>query len=299
MGKIRVKTLGDEEAEKNQKNQAKKRKESKKLVKGAHGGERVVAVGPSEEELVKLDQLSGFGSQLSESGQPVIQSTGLAGETLVKTGKPKTEKQKSENRKQKTDNRKARSKTYQTVAKLVDRSKTYSLTEALELLPRLKWAKFDETVELHVNTTESGITGTVNLPHGTGKHVRVAVADDKLIANVEKGIIDFDVLLATPEMMPKLSKVAKFLGPKGLMPNPKNGTITKNPEEAAQKYAGGHMTFKTESKLPVIHLSVGKISFGEKKLEENISTIINAVQPNKIKNVTLKSTMSPGIKIQI
>jgi large subunit ribosomal protein L1 len=137
------------------------------------------------------------------------------------------------------------------------------------------------------------------LPNGTGKKTKVAIADDALIAEVEKGVISFDILVATPSMMPKLAKVAKVLGPKGLMPNPKNGTITDKPEEVAKKYEGGQVNFKTETKTPIIHLTVGKMSFGHEKLTENINALITAVKKSNIVNATLKSTMSPGIKLKV
>ena len=120
-----------------------------------------------------------------------------------------------------------------------------------------------------------------------------------MLADVEKGKIEFDILLAEPSMMPKLAKVAKVLGPRGLMPNPKNGTISEKPESLAKKYEGGLVSFKTESKAPILHLTVGKISFGPKKLSENITTLLDAVKKENIKDATLKSTMSPGIKLSL
>ena len=160
-------------------------------------------------------------------------------------------------------------------------------------------AKFDETVELHVNTIATGISGNITLPHGAGKKTRVAIATDALIAEIEKGKIDFDVLLSAPEMMPKLAKVAKILGPRGLMPNPKNGTISPKPEELAKKFEEGLMNFKTEAKAPIIHMVVGKMSFGPEKLSENIASAIDAIKKANIINVTLKSSMSPGIKLKV
>lgn len=217
--------------------------------------------------------------------------TPVAEKEAVKVEKPKKPKTMAKKR--------TRSKSYQTVVKLVDKQKTYSINEALKLLEQLKRAKFDETVELHINTTEPSISGSMTLPHGTGKQTRVVIADDKIIADVEKGKIDFDILLAAPQMMSKLAKVAKILGPRGLMPNPKNGTITSNPEEAIKKFSGGLINYKTETKTPIIHMRVGKLSFGEKKLAENIAVVFANINATKIKNATLKSTMSPGIKIQI
>jgi len=274
MGKVRVKTLGDEDIEKKQKKADKKRQEAKKLAEKAAG---VVVEEPKEnvEEVVKVEEVE-------------------KGET------EKTEEKKVSKKEKFQKNKKAgRSKQYQAVVKLVDKKKLYPLAEAVAILPKLQRAKFDETVELHINTHETGINGNVTLPHGTGKKTRVVIATDALIADIEKGIIAFDILVAEPQMMPKLAKVAKILGPRGLMPNPKNGTVTTKPQDVVKQYEGGQISFKTESKTPVIHLSVGKVSFGDKKLTENIQTAIQAVQTKNIINVTLKSTMSPGLRIQI
>ena len=277
MGKIRVRTLGDESQEEQQKNEVKKKHEAKKAVKapGMKGRERVVSVGPSEEELAAIE--------IPE------EKTEETPKTEVKEKKTKKTKQKKAFHSQK----------YQSLLAEVDRTKTYVLSEALTLLQKLQRKSFDETVELHVNTLTSGISGQITLPHGTGKTTRVAIADDKLISEIEKGVINFDVLVAEPTMMPKLAKVAKVLGPRGLMPNPKNGTITPKPEEVAKKYAGGQISFKTETKAPIIHLTVGKISFGPEKLSENIEALIAAIKKANIVNATLKSTMSPGLKIKI
>lgn len=279
MGKIRVKTLGIQEAEEKQKQEAKKRKEKKKTAKvpGLKGGERVVAVGPTEQELAKLDSVV-IATPSKTNGKQPPTGSGIATSTRL---------------------RRTRSKNYFAVAKLIDRSKTYSLQEALDILPKTHLSKFDETVELHINTLEKGVTATVTLPHGSGKRIRVAIADDKIIENVAKGKIDFDVLLAEPVIMPKLARVAKILGPRGLMPNPKSRTITDNPKELAKKYEGGQITLKTEGKAAIMHVAVGKLSFASEKLEKNIQAVLDAVKMENIKNVTLKSTMSPGIRIQL
>lgn len=191
------------------------------------------------------------------------------------------------------------SKRHKSNEKLVDRSKTYSLKDALAMLKEFKKSKFDETVELHLNVTEKGISGQMTLPHGTGKTLRIKIADDETIDAVQNGKIDFDMLVAKPDMMPKLAKVARVLGPRGLMPNPKNGTITTNPEETIKKLSGGQVNYKTEAKDPIIHLSVGKVSFENEKLQENITTVFSSVGTNKINQAVLKSTMSPGIKVTV
>lgn len=312
MGKIRVKTLGDESAEKEQKKEAKRRQEDKKSRV-----ETEVEVKKTEE--VKAKKAEDEESSIKAEAAPVEEQKvepahnaslpasqeqrGSQGASVAGGEKPKSAKggSRSAGKKEKFQKqaKRSRSQKYQSVASLVDKKKIYSLTEALELLPKLKISSFDETVELHINTIEGGISGQVVLPHGTGKKIRVAIADDALIAAVEKGTIDFDVLIAEPSFMPRLAKVARFLGPRGLMPNPKNGTISPKPEEVAKKFEGGLVNFKTEAKAPIMHLIVGKLSFGEKKLSENIKTLINALPELKVKNATLKSTMSPAIKLDI
>lgn len=288
MGKIRIKTLGDENLEQQEKKELKIKREQKKTrlaeresrrmakAPGLKGGERVVSVGPSEEEIEKLVQ---------------AESTKEEKQEVKEEKKAKKEKFKTKARQ--------RSKSYLTSKQAIDKSKKYSVSDALNLLEKIKRAKFDETVELHVNATKTGVLGTVMLPHGTGKKVRVAIADEAMLEKIEKGIVDFDVLLATPELMPKLARVARILGPRGLMPNPKNGTISKNPKEAAKQFESGQLTIKTEGKFPIAHITLGKISFGEKKLAENVDAVVGAISAQNIQQAVLKSTMSPAIKLQI
>lgn len=287
MGKIRVKTIGDEEQEAKDKAE----QELKRSEKKARSASSEQTLEEATENVTTSDM-----TQKQDPASQDLQSKGQALQTQTETAenKPQVKTKKSKFIKKKT-----RSTNYKTKLMDVEKNKIYSLSDALELLRKVKIAKFDATVELHINTTEAGINGTVKLPHGTGKEIKVAIADDAVLAEVEKGKINFDILIASPDMMPKLAKVARVLGPKGLMPNPKNGTISQNPEEAAKKFQGGQIGFKTESKLPIIHLSIGKTSFEDKQLEENIKTIITAIKRDKIRNITLKSTMSPGIKISI
>ncbi len=282
MGKIRVKTLGDEEVE-------------KKDLKKAEA--RAVAKKAREEAEARHAAEAGQTANSKEETKEVTEET-------TEEEAPKAKKDKKGYKK--ASAKKIKSASYQKIAGLVDVNKKYKLAEALPLLEKLKRAKFDETVELHINTIEKGISGSITLPHGTGKTTRVVIANaavdakqvDELIKSIEAGKIDFDVLVATPDSMPKLAKVARVLGPRGLMPNPKNGTVTPKPDEVAKKFAGGQFNFKTEAKFPILHLAVGKISFGDKKLQENITTAVKAIQTKNIKSITLKSTMSPGIKIE-
>ncbi|MBI4084877.1 MAG: 50S ribosomal protein L1 [Candidatus Levybacteria bacterium] len=283
MGKIRVKTIGDETEEK-------KSREARSRLSGARSFASQDSARQKEaRELAEAKKVKESKEQPFDSAQ---------GKEEAK-GKKKTYRKKPSGP--------TRSKKYQEVVTLVDKAKTYPLSEALVFLPKLKLSQFDETVELHINTTEAGVSGSLTLPHGTGKKMRVIIANpsqdpqglDALIKKIEAGTIDFDVLIATPDAMPRLAKVAKFLGPRGLMPNPKAGTVSPKPEEIAKKFEAGQVNFKTEAKAPIIHITVGKVSFGGEKLAQNIKAIIDSLQSNKVKNITLKSTMSPGMKIDI
>ena len=286
MGKIRIKTIGDEDAEKKQLEEQKKKKEARIEAKKAEAK----AVEKSDEKPEADEKETADEAKSPEKEVKVEPSSAKATEGQ---GKKQAKKAKINGKQQ------PHSKSYASAVAAFDKSKTYALSSALETLKKLQRTKFDETVELHINLLDKGVSGQVTLPHGTGKQTRVAIADDKIIADIEAGKIEFDVLVAEPAMMPKLAKVARILGPRGLMPNPKNGTVTPKPEDVAKKYAGGQISFKTESKAPVIHLSVGKMSFGEKKLEENIKVIFGAIKKEQIANVTLKSSMSPGIKLTL
>lgn len=285
MGKIRLKVVGDDQQEQEQKQKAKARKEGKRAnVRGVGlgGGQRITTVGISEEEIEK--ELEQKVPEVSE----VLK---------VSDAEQKPEGGKSKKvRKAKT---RIRSKRYTENNSFIAKKTTYPVNAGLELLRKFKKSNFDETVELHINTRERGIAGIVTLPHGTGKKLRIAIANDDLISEIEKGKIDFDVLVSEPAMMPKLAKVAKILGPRGLMPNPKAGTIADKPDTVVEKLSAGQIMFKTEAQFPLIHMSVGKVSFDDSKLVENIQSVILAIGPQNITAVTLKSTMSPAIKLNI
>lgn len=275
MGKIRVRTIGDEEQEIKQAAEAKKRAEVKKTEKRpddqAVTEEKEKAASPEENK--SLD---------------------------AKTQPAKTKKEKFKAA------QKTRSSSYQEKASLLEKDRQYSLSEAVALLPQLKRAKFDETVELHLTTLETGVSGSVTLPHGTGKTIRVQIADgadqkglEDLIKKIESGNIEFDILVATPDAMPKLARTARILGPKGLMPNPKNGTVTPKPDEVAKKYEAGQINFKTEAKAPLLHIAIGKVSFEETQIKDNAKAVLSSIDKKQIKNATLKSTMSPAIHLDV
>ncbi|PWU23993.1 50S ribosomal protein L1 [Candidatus Cerribacteria bacterium 'Amazon FNV 2010 28 9'] len=192
-----------------------------------------------------------------------------------------------------------RGKHYVTAHGKVDRKQIYAVEDALELLKKTKYAKFDESVEVHLVTKDIMSNVEVAFPHSTGKTIRVAIVNDDVIANLEKGIIDFDVLIATPAQMGKITKFARLLGPKGLMPNPKNGTLTANPDKKKADLEGGRTTIRGEKKAPLMHVLIGKASMDTKDLADNIATLVKAVGPTKITKMVVCTTMSPSVRIVV
>lgn len=213
-------------------------------------------------------------------------------------------------------------------AELVEKDKQYAIKDALELATKTSTTKFDATVELHINLNvdprqaDQNIRDNVVLPSGTGKTIRVAAlveADDEaaakkagadiashedLLKQIEKGVIDFDILISTPALMAKLGKYARTLGPKGLMPNPKSGTVTTDVPKAIQQAKAGRVEYRVDS-TGIVHLGVGKVSFGADKLMANVQAIFDSLKANKpssikgsyVKAITVSSTMGPGIKV--
>ncbi len=220
-------------------------------------------------------------------------------------------------------------KKYNEAAKQVDRATLYDPAEAVALVKKTAVAKFDETVELHIRTgcdgrhAEEQIRGAVVLPHGTGKTVRVLVfakgdkvseaeaagADyvggDELIPKIQnEGWLDFDVVVATPDMMGVVGRLGKVLGPKGLMPNPKAGTVTMDVTKAVNDIKAGKIEYRLD-KSNIVHCPIGKASFTEEQLADNLKAIMDAIVKAKpsslkgtyLKSITLTSTMGPGVKV--
>ena len=220
-------------------------------------------------------------------------------------------------------------KKYVDSAKLVDRTKSYEADEALAICCQTAKAKFDETIELHVRLgvdsrhADQQVRGAVVLPHGTGKNVRVIViakgdaakaaeeagammvGDEELAAKIQnEGFIDFDVLITTPNMMGVVGRLGKILGPRGLMPNPKAGTVTMDIGKAVNEAKAGKIEYRLD-KANIIHVPIGKASFGPEKLGDNLQTIMSAIAKARpaaakgqyIKSAVIASTMGPGIKL--
>ena len=222
-----------------------------------------------------------------------------------------------------------RGKKYKKIAESFDRNQAYDLKAAIEILKKSE-LKFDQTVEIHFNLgvdpkhSDQVVRGTVVLPHGTGRTVRVLVfckdnnievaknagADyaggADLVQKIQEGWLDFDSVVATPDMMPVISKVAKVLGPRGLMPSPKAGTVTVNVAQTVKELKAGKIQYRVD-KGANVHAPVGKLSFGVDQLVENTKAVIDSVVKNKpqsskgtyIKSLTLSATMAPGIKLDM
>ena len=221
-------------------------------------------------------------------------------------------------------------KGYNAALTKVDRTTRYPLEEGLKLVHETKRAKFDETVELAVRLgvdpkqADQNIRGTVVLPHGMGKTVRVVafakgdkvkeaedagadfVGSDELIKKITEGWLDFDNAVATPDMMAAVGRIGKILGPRGLMPNPKTGTVTMDIAKAVKEIKAGKLEFRVD-KAGIVHIPVGKVSFGMDKLVENARTVLTAIirakpasaKGNYLQGVTVSTTMGPGIKIDV
>ena len=183
----------------------------------------------------------------------------------------------------------------------VDPQKKYELKEAVKLLKSTNITKFVSTVTLHLNLVTKDTPTRVELtfPFVAGATKRVAIVTDELIKDIEKGKLEFDILVTSPAFMPKLAKYAKVLGPKGLMPSPKAGTVTSDPEKKAKEFAGGKTVVKAEAKFPLMHVTVGKIDQKEEELIANIQALLDGVKLKNVTKATLASTMSPGIKLQL
>ncbi len=222
-----------------------------------------------------------------------------------------------------------RGKKYQAAAKLVEKNTFYSLASAIELASKTSPSKFDASVEVHVRLNvdprqaDQNIRTTVSLPNGTGKTIRVAVfapeadhtaatkngadivGDETFLAQLDKEVIDFDILIATPQYMPRLGKYARLLGPRGLMPNPKSGSVATDVAKAVKEAKTGKVEYRVD-KQAIVHLAIGKVSFGADKLAENAKSFFDSLSSQKpqsikgvfVKSISISTSQGPGIKVE-
>ncbi len=313
---------------------SKKKKDSNKQSVVDNANEKPVEIN---------EELSTVGGKLSTSKPEA--STAKAGKRSAKATKEAEAKQVKEERKAQSVKGEAeekpkvtqkpprsrlerRSKKFRELAKLIDPNKEYKLSEAVELATKTSPVKFDATVELHIKLAvdpkqaDQNIRDSLVLPSGSGKTVRISVfadvddaakakqagadfvGNEDLLAKLEKGVIDFDILIATPSMMAKLGKYARVLGPKGLMPNPKSGTVTTDVSKAVKEAKAGRVEYRVDS-TGIVHLGIGKVSFGTDKLLKNaqaVFTSIKSAKPASVKgnymgSMYITTSMGPSIRV--
>lgn len=285
----------------------------------------------SEDTKEKTPEIKAKAGKRSEKGLKEAQEKEEKIEKQKDTDKEKAEEESSKPKKTQKPARprlERRGKKYKEAAKSIDKTKRYSLKEAMELAVKSSTTKFDSTVELHVRLNvdpkqaDQNIRDNVVLPSGTGKTVRVAVYSDdqgvakakkagvdiaeadEFLARLDKEKTDFDVLIATPSVMPKLAKYARLLGPKGLMPNPKSGTVTPDVASAVEQAKAGKVEYRVDS-YGIIHVSIGKVSFGAEKLLLNAQALLASVKQNKpssikslyVNSIAVTTSMGPSVKI--
>lgn len=193
---------------------------------------------------------------------------------------------------------KTRSVKYKEAQAKVDKNRLYTPLEAITKVKDASYSTFDGTMELHIVIKKTGFSTNVTLPFTSGKQKKIEFADEGTIEKLKTGKVDFDLLLATADMMPKLVPFARVLGPRGLMPNPKNGTLVKSKKDA-EGFSVSSTTLKTEKNAPVIHTTIGKVSQKDEELGTNMESVFAAINKKQIVKVFLKSTMSPSVRVTV
>jgi len=286
--------------------------------------ELTVEAAPEAEEAPAEEKATAKAGKRSAKSQKEAEEKAAKEERKATASEDQTEEKPKQTAKPTRSRLERRGKKFRDAAKLVEKDKAYTLVEALELAQKTSPTKFDATVELHINLNvdprhaDQNIRDNLVLPAGTGKDVRVAVFDDEkaasadlsgvenIIKQLDKGEINFDVLIATPAQMPKLGKYARVLGPRGLMPNPKSGTVTTDVAKAVQEAKAGRVEYRVDS-TGIVHIGIGKVSFGQKKLLENAQAVVASVKGNKpssvkgayVKVAHLTTTMGPSITVSV
>lgn len=259
----------------------------------------------SEEEYKARQAKKAAASAKTGKAKKKVHLPGLKGGQRVKMveAEPITEVQKvqevPEVQKVKEKKTKTHGKKYLAARAKVDPTKAYSYPDVARLVKETSFSKFDGSVELHLVLAKDNLNQNVDLPHWPGRTKKIEIASEETIKKLQEGKIDFDVLLASPQMMPKLVPFAKLLGPRGLMPNPKNGTLTDDPRESAQKVSANQLSLKTQKEAPLVHTVVARTSQPEAEIEENIHAVVEAIGPKTIKKAVVKSTMGPAIRLAI
>lgn len=264
MGKMKTKFVGEES---DNKKKSSHDEQEKIHLSGLKGGQRVKVVEPSVSE-ANEGRESQSGASINKIGQKKVVE-------------------------------KVRGKKYVEAKAKFDHEKLYKNEDAIKLAKEASYSKFEGTLELHMIVKKIGASAQVTLPHQAGKQKKVEVASNDTIEKLKEGKIDFDILVATPDIMPKLVPFARLLGPKGLMPNPKNGTLINDPKKV-KSFSAATITLKTEREAPLVHTVIGKANQKDSELVENLEAILKAFGGSKqIEKVFLKATIGPSVKVKI
>ncbi|GEM_PF-91407 len=297
------------------------KKEIKTSGKHAHLAKRAEKIAPSRK--TKDESKKPVGEKVQDVDQNILQTPQKQAdipktETAPLNKQAETKAKVKETNKTLSKSNRHMGANYLKAQARIENGKIYPAQEAIELLINTSYVKFDPTVELHLTVTDKNVKGSVNLPHAAKaskektylifsdkkediENKKIIWANDAAIGQIESGSIkpkrDFDVVLATAKYMPRLARVAKILGPAGMMPNPKNGTVVEDVKESLNKEKAGGYEYRTEPNAPVIHTTLGKLSLKSEKISENAKVLISAIGPAKIISATITSTMGPGIKV--
>jgi len=258
----------------------------------------------SEEDVLK--EAEETLKMMKGSGEKQVANDDVVSNDKEESEESKTEDVSKKGKKKSTKKivrKRVRSVKYRQAVILVDKTKLYPIEEALELAKKTSYTKFDGSIEVHAKLSlkkgQEAPRGLLNFNHNLGKIVKVALVDDALIEKITKdGKTEFEVLVATPQMMPKLARIAKILGPQGKMPNPKAGTVTDKPDKIIEEIKKGRIEFKAD-KSGVVHQIIGKASWETAKLQENYKTLISALPKSLLQCINISATMGPGIKVDL
>ena len=240
------------------------------------------------------------------------QAESVQGKLPRDDGSKKAKKTKASKASQKKGKAKYRSVKYKEAAEKAEKSKRYPVIEAIDLAKQTSYSKFDGSLELHLSTNAKNIRGLVSLPFASGKKLKILafgkgaeesgadiVGDDAKLNEIIRGVTGFDVIVTTAEWMPKLARAAKVLGPRGLMPSPKNGTITADLKKAVTEIQSGKVEYKTQKDSQVIHLSIGKVSQETDQVIQNTKILFNAIGKTRIKKAVISPSMGLGVKVDL
>jgi large subunit ribosomal protein L1 len=244
-----------------------------------------------------------------EETTPVVEEVA---EEKTETKAKKADKKSKRATKKVAARKETRSVKYRKAVEEIERTKRYNVSEAVTKAQAGSYSKFAGTVELHVNTAQKNMRGLISLPFATGRKLTVLafgtgaeesgadiIGNEEKVAAIQKGKVDFDVVVTTPDWMPKLAKIAAILGPRGLMPNPKSGTITNDLKKAVTEIQSGKVEYKTDRNAQVMHLSIGKTTQASEEIVANIKTLINSIGKTRIKKLVVAPTMGPGVKVDM